>query len=124
MSTKGVLELLLCIGLLVLLWHQERGTLNAVHLHELLTRLRHGLITGLLLLEISVELLKLVVLLQNILNVRDLHLSGLRDLLLLIWSHEAFGVVLFVVVHSSANFVLSLKSLNLSVLTPDHKLES
>ena len=87
MSAKCILELLLCIRLLVLLWHQEGGTLNAVHLHKLLTRFRHGLIAGLLLLEVSMELLKLVVLLQDILNVRDLHLCGLRDLLFLIRSN-------------------------------------
>ena len=83
MSTHGVLKLRLSVGLLVLLGHQEGGTLNPVHLHQLIARLRHGLVACLFLLEIVVEVHELVVLLEDVLHIRDLHLCGLCDLLFL-----------------------------------------
>ena len=83
MSAHRVLKLRLSVGLLVLLRHQESGSLYPVHLHQLIARLWHGLVACLFLLKIVVEIHKLVVLLENILDIGDLHLSGLCDLLLL-----------------------------------------
>jgi hypothetical protein len=82
-SAHSILKLRLSVGLLVLLWHQEGGTLNPVHLHELIARLRHGLVACLFLLEIVVEIHELVVLLEDILHIGNLHLSCLCDLLFL-----------------------------------------
>ena len=83
MSAHGVLKLRLSVGLLVLLRHQECRTLNPIHLHQLITRLRHRLVACLFLLEIVVEIHELVVLLEDILHIGDLHLSCLCDLLFL-----------------------------------------
>lgn len=61
--------------------HEEGRSLDPVHHHEVLTRLRHWLIAGTLLLQELVESLHLLVLLHHIVDIVDLELADLSHLL-------------------------------------------
>ena len=123
MSTHRVFELRFCIWFLVLLRDQETRFLNTVHLHKLFSRLWHRLISLFLSLQVQVEILKLIVFLEDVLNIRDLHWGGFSDLFLLFIVEQFFGIVFLVVIHGRAYFVLTLEHLDLSVLAPYHQLE-
>lgn len=69
------------------------------------------------------ELQQLLVLLEDVLHIADLHLSGLCDFLLFLGCELASGISLLIIVHSSADLVLALKDLDLGIFTPDHELE-
>ena len=107
----------------MLLRDEETWFLNTIHLHKLFTGLRHRLISLFLSLQVQVEILKLIVFLEDVLNIGDLHGSGFSDLFLLFIVEQFFGIVFLVVIHGRAYFVLTLEHLDLSVFAPDHQLE-
>ena len=123
MSAHCVFELRFCIWFLVLPRDEEAWFLDSIHLHELLTGLGHRLISLFLSLQIQVEILKLIVFLEDVLNIGDLHRSRLSDFFLLFIVEHFFGIVFFVVIHGRAYFVLSLEHLDFSIFTPDHQFE-
>ena len=124
MSTHGILELSLGIRFFVLCRNKETRFLNAIHLHKFFTGLRHRLIPLFLSLQIQVEVLKLIVFLEDILHISDLHRSSLSDFFLLFIVEQFFRVIFLVVIHGRAYLVLSLEHLDFCVFTPDHQLES
>ena len=107
----------------MLLRDEETWFLHSIHLHKLFTGLWHRLVSLLLSLQIQVEILKLIVFLEDILHISDLHRSSLSDFFLLFIVEQFFRVIFLVVIHGRAYLVLSLEHLDLSVFTPDHQLE-
>lgn len=123
MSAHGKAHLSLCIRLFVHFRGEETRLLNTIHLHKFVSGLGDRLTSVLFLFKEVVELLELIVLLKNILNIANLHLSSFSDLLFLLCANKLLGIVLFLVVHGTADLVLPLKDLDLGVLAPHHQLE-
>ena len=122
-SAHREFELRFCVRLLVLLGNEEAGLLHTIHLHKFITRFRHWLVPLLLALQVEVKVLKLVVFLEYILYIGDLHGCSFGDLLLLFVVKQSFGVILLIVVHGGADFVLSFKDLDLCVFAPYHQFK-
>ena len=106
----------------VLLFEQKGRSLNAVNVHQIVTRLGHGEVSLTAFLEPAMEVLELLVLLKHVIHICNEHAGGLRHLALLLLGPLRLAHLL-AVVHRRANLVLLLQDFYLLVFTPNHHFE-
>ena len=117
-----VIRLLSLAARYFMVWaSQESWLLYFVNMYELFSRLWDALVASFSFQEPLVELLLLSVLLDDIFDVCQLHLTRLRNLFLLVWAQ--FALVLLTVCHRRDDLVLGFKNLDFCVIAPDHHFD-
>ena len=115
---------LLRVVLLLRIWlrHEEGRSFDLVYLHKLVSSLWHRVTSLLSLLEPLVEVSHLFVFDEHVIDCFHVDRGCLCALALRLG--RQLGINLLVIEHGGADLVLSLKDLDLSVVTPDHLLEA